>query len=352
MGNSTENSKEETIMNNSTNGKEETTMSNNTNSEEETIMNNTAENSTEAKDIETPCSLVEMIPPDERAVVDTNSTKESKVVVIRTIEPLMDMASEIPEEEREAVESLPANLAEIASCGCFTPAVGMKGFVTNTGHIIFAKRCIKSKTDKVIIYCQQYSNGNFSDVMEVNMADLFLASTYHFTTQTTSGDNNATMKRKVSSFLLEVSQNYYNSLEYPRENIKVISLLNLLIRECENMPIEYRVSILEQPEKLYWRMVQIIKNKSLNIVDEHDSYYTLWKDQIHTIAEELQVKPTKLLKKLKEYQFLYLTESSEGYQTCVRIKPDNEFQTSPTEWCYCILKLEYLAKIRQQRTNK
>ena len=76
-------------------------------------------------------------------------------------------------------------------------------------------------------------------------------------------------------------------------------------------------------------------------------------DHIDTLAEDLNIKKNELLKKLKEYRFLYLTDSSEGYQTCIRFKPCGEFfPKTYTQWCYCILKLDYLAKKRLQRTNK
>lgn len=133
----------------------------------------------------------------------------------------------------------------------------------------------------------------------------------------------------------------------------MVSILKLFTSEFAKLPFENKLPLLEQPKKLYSKVIQIIKDRHLDIVDEHEAYYTLDKNHIDTLAEDLNIKKNELLKKLKEYRFLYLTDSSEGYQTCIRFKPYGEFfPKTYTQWCYCILKLDYLAKKRLQRTNK
>lgn len=295
-------------------------------------------------------NLEEIIPANELAVTEEALIEENKVVVVDSIEPSADMISEIPKDEREQTEASPVELAEIAKCGWFTPVLDMRGLITNTGHTFYAKICREPKTGQVIKYCQQYKNGTFSEIMIINKADLLIAATYHFISTKIP---DTMIKSRVSKFILKTTEDYYGRLLYPREGLDIVSILNMLLSEYENLPVYDEVSLLEQPEKLYKKIIRIIIDRSLNLVDEHEAYYTLHKDQMEQLAQELNITRNKLLKKLKEYHFLYLTESSDGYQTCVRFKPcGGFFTTSHTEWCYCILKLDYLAKRRMQKAGK
>ena len=76
----------------------------------------------------------------------------------------------------------------------------------------------------------------------------------------------------------------------------------------------------------------------------HKAYYPLDNEGIMLLVEELDMKKSELLKKLKQYNFLYLTESSVGYQSTVRITVEFEGEIDTrTEWRYCLLRLGYLA---------
>ena len=120
-----------------------------------TMMNKTAENNNmEATDMmnetnnnmdgvgtlgEVPFDdLAKIIPPNEQAVMEGNNEK-TKIEVVGMIEPLEDAMSEIPQDEREGIEEPPVELADITECGLFTPTFGMKGFITDTGHIFWGK---------------------------------------------------------------------------------------------------------------------------------------------------------------------------------------------------------------------
>ena len=186
--------------------------------------------------------------------------------------------------------------------------------------------------------------------MRINKADLMLAAGCRFVPENIT---NRALRADVEKFIIETTKDYYNKLLYLNEGLDMVSILKLFTSEFAKLPFENKLPLLEQPKKLYSKVIQIIKDRHLDTVDEHEAYYTLDKNHIDTLAEDLNIKKNELLKKLKEYRFLYLTDSSEGYQTCIRFKPCGEFfPKTYTQWCYCILKLDYLAKKRLQRTNK
>lgn len=326
--------------------------------EEDTMMENlTKNNATEAEtmndtgvlDVIPSSDLAELIPENERAVTEMDILKENKIEVIASIEPSADPTSEIPEAERGEVEKPPVELAEAREYGYLSPVSDMKGFITSTGHTIYAKIRTDPKTRQQVIWCrQQYSNGTFSKEMVINQSDLFIAAEYAF-----SADKipDTALRNSVGKFLKAVRSDYYGKLLCPSERVEPLKILNMLVNKYMELPIEENVSsILEQPERLYQQVIKIIKDKHLDIVDEHESYYTLYKEQIEELAREIGTSKNKLLETMKSYRFLYRTDSSDGYQACVRFKPYGEFfPTSHTQWCYCIFKLDYLAKRKKQK---
>ena len=293
--------------------------------------------------------LAKIIPPNEQAVMERNN-EQTKIEVVGMIEPLEDAMSEIPQDEREGIEEPPVELADITECGLFTPTFGMKGFITDTGHIFWGKLLTEPKTGCNLIYHQQYKDRTLSPQMRINKADLMLAAGCRFVPENIT---NRALRADVEKFIIETTKDYYNKLLYLNEGLDMVSILKLFTSEFAKLPFENKLPLLEQPKKLYSKVIQIIKDRHLDTVDEHEAYYTLDKNHIDTLAEDLNIKKNELLKKLKEYRFLYLTDSSEGYQTCIRFKAYGEFfPKAYTQWCYCILKLDYLAKKRLQRTNK
>lgn len=326
------------------------TKNNNVEAETMTNENNKNMDNTGALDVMSFDNLAELIPEDERAVSEINLAAENKIVVVNSIEPIADLALQIPETERAEAEESLIDLTDATEYGVFTPVLGMKGFITDTGHRLYAKIC-KEPTGLVIRYRQQYSDGRYSDEMTINQSTLALASSYNFMSNKISVTK---LRNVVETFLVEASLDYYGKILCPSEGLDIIAVLKMLIDKYQELPTEENMlSILEQPEKLYKRIIRVIKDRRLDIMDEHESYYTLNKDQINILAEELNTKKNQLLKKLREYRFLYITDSSEGYQTNVRFKPYGEFlPKSHTEWCYCVLKLDYLAKKIKQRAKQ
>ncbi|MCM1259050.1 MAG: hypothetical protein NC307_14535 [Roseburia sp.] len=295
--------------------------------------------------------LMEMIPEDERAVTGADPIEGIRIVVVDSVAPLDDLMSEIPEEERACEEESPVGLSEVTSYGFFTPAVGMRCFTTNTGHRLYAKISTDPKAGQVIRYRQQYADGRFSDEMTLSQADLVLAATYRFTSDRIA---DTTLRNVVGKFIVEASRDYYGRLLYPREGLEITAILNMLVNKFGELPIEKNMlPLLEQPRELYGAIIQTIRDKRLDVLDEKTSYYTLDREQMETLAAELGTTRIKLCNRMREYHFLYLTDCSKGYQSNIRFKPYGEFFPNPhSQWMYCILKLDVLMKRRMQKQEK
>lgn len=305
-------------------------------------MNDTATMDEEGYKMETTLDFAKLIPDEERAV-SAQTVEENNVEVEEFIEPLGDMSSEVLAEERAETEPLSAELADASECGCFNPVLGFKGFRLSSGETLFAKICVSPKGDRFVEYCQMYQNGTYSKKIQIKQSQLFEASLGCFGVKKT-GD--AVLDKRIKRFVNDARTAYFDKLEHPSQGLDIVTILTILMRVYSDLPQEDDgVAILEDPKKLYAKIMQIIEENPYTIFDEHRSYYALSNENIKLIADELNVKKMQLLKKMKAYRFLYLTDCSEGYQTCVRFSPDGEFRkTSFLEWCYCLLKLDYLAK--------
>lgn len=326
--------------------KEATTMNNKTNNAKETngmIKENTLFGPTPDTEI------LNLIPKDEQAVDTKNNTFHEISDVHR------DLIAEIPDDEREDIsESVVTNIDLIREQGGFSTVQGMQGFVSDHGAIFYACIHEDSNHNKFIEYCQQYQNGKISAKMSIPYADLILAANYNFNSKAIS---ETSIRNDVAKFLLRISKDYCNKLDYPRECLNITNLLMTIINNFSTLPMISDVSKYENPEILYNETVRNIKKLGPALIDEHKAYYTLDRDQIDAVADGMGMKRDELLKMLKESHMLYLAPSSNGYQTCVRFKANKGLSEeflgeSHTEWCYCVLKMEYLAEQRKMKSRK
>lgn len=311
------------------------------------IINDLADKNLKIPDEEVLENFNDLIPEDEQAVAEMHVQDDSPITVVNIIKPLDDMTSEIPEEELEdTTEEIPVEMNDAKACGCFDPALGMAGFSLNTGQTIFMNICDDSEGKRSIVYRQKYQDGSFSDKMTIKQSDLIMATHY-----SSKKNENVSFRNQVNKFMISASREYLDKIKFPNEALPIASILRLMVSNYLTIPVESETvtTILDQPERLYPAVINIIK-RIMGHDEEHEAYYALDKSNINYIAENLNVAPKKLLKKMKEYHFLYFTESSVGYQTCVRFKPDGDFYKETfTEWCYCVLRLDYLAKRKLQK---
>lgn len=328
------------------NGCRKTTTIQKSNKKEADTMANTNNNSAGAP-LEDISSL---IPIEEQAVV------EGKVIFYEMPNVYEDLLSEIPEDEQEDVpEPEITDLALVREQGCFLPVQGMKGFMSEFGDRIYARVHVDARHNRFIEYCQQYRNNEISAKMSLPYADLMIAASYKFNDKVMPA---AWTKRIVAKFLMDTTRDYYNKLDYPEEQLDIVNLLNTLVANYSKLPLTSDVPKYDTPEALYSDTIRNVKKLGMALVDEHEAYYTLDMDQMDMVAEGMGMKRDELLKKLKEYNMLYLTSSSRGYQSNIRFKNNNTengkeyLGKSHTEWCYCVLKLEYLAMRRKKRSEK
>lgn len=381
MGISTNNNnmKEETIMGNSTeDSKEAIIMSNNTTNGEVQCMNSATENNNKEAEIMTGknnrstgtrpltadiaaqneisyrnvlSNISEIIPAEEMAVSEKEHQESVEpLVVVKTIELWGGVIPEIPEDERSATdEKTYIDLKEPAKYGCFSPAVGMRGFEVNTGHVFYAQIFTDSKGNRWVKYCQQYKDGSFSPKMQIKQSELVIGAS------ALCNENNKKLKfmskNAVNKIIANARNDYYNKTAFPQECVSIEQIFVLLLCVYKSLPAEGDVlEAYDCPENLYAEVMAAIRKEPAWFENSpHKAYYALDAEQIEQIAQTLNMKRDLLLKKLKEYRFLYLTDSSKGYQTCVRFpagKSEVEkefFPKSYTQWSYCVLKLEYLA---------
>lgn len=334
--------------------KEDIAMMNNANKNEKDVtMERNQEQSAEKTFASNFGDIADLIPEDEQAETKL-SLKEKPLIISKVIEPLEDVMSEIPEEDLGQVEEkYSVELSEAQACGCFDQVLGMTGFVINGGGKIFLRIRVNSRGERSIEYCQKYDDNSYSAKMAISQSDfMWVLASYSDPKKI----EKARLEKKVKNILMEISNDYLNKLVFPSEFIPMSYIIQLISRQYNNLRVESdgEVSKLDHPDKLYSHIIAFIKREGYDtLANEHKAYYTLDKNMIDAMAENLGVSTCQLLKKMKEYRFLYLTESSEGYQTCVRMKSDGEFfPKNHTEWHYCVLKLDYLAKKREQRTEK
>ncbi|MCI8737753.1 MAG: hypothetical protein HFI11_12445 [Lachnospiraceae bacterium] len=307
-----------------------------------------------------PSDIDEIIPAEERGVSEKKHSKNIvPLTVVEIIEPLGNIIPEIPENERaEVTKEDYIDLKESIKHGFFDPVRGMKGFKTNTGHLFYARIFTDSKGNRWIEYCQQYSDDSYSAKMNVKQADL-IAGAYFFCDE--ENTNSGFMSKNTGAKIVaNVRNDYYNKTAFPKECVSIKQLFLFLLSIYSLLPTESdSLKEYDYPDRFYADIMMAIRKNQAWFDDSlHKAYYALNTEQIDKIANTLNIKRDLLLKKLKEYKFLYLTDSSKGYQTCVRFPAEKNklgaefFPESYTKWSYCILNLEYLANQLTKKKQK
>ena len=313
-------------------------------------------------DMLSPDKLSDIIPKNEQAVTETDLASLNTLTVVDIIEPL-DVSSKIPDEEREAIDDAITknrpDLTEAINAGYFSPVSGMKGFITDTEHKIFAKIFIDLHGERFLEYMQQYRSGDFSACMKIAQSDLMVVAMYGFTTnkEKETGENTASLKNKARKILLKIAEDYYSKLLYLEEGLNIEAVLNLLVRQYKTLPVETETApLLERPSDLYAKIIETIKENWPEGCFEQNAYYALDNSDIDSLEYFLDIPKKTLIAKMAEYNFLYLAESSKGYQTNVRFKASEKhpdfFPKPYTKWCYCLWNFEYIAKTDAQKRAK
>ena len=246
---------------------------------------------------------------------------------------IKDLSDLIPEDERAEAESPDSTIQLAQKKGFFSPAAGMTCISLDSGGVIYAKIQVDPTGNRHILYCQRYENGSFSPQMQVSQANLLYAATQEFTAKNISIP---LQKRDLSHFVSSATNDYFGKL-CGTPVLNIVDILSALCKHLGNLPVTKEITGELTTQQLYDEVCHHMTRIPHFLYGTHKSYHALCDYGINYIAEQLEMKPKELIKKLAEHHLLYLPDSSKGYQAKVNIDGTGE-------WLYCILKIENLIK--------
>lgn len=301
-------------------------MTNNTVNENRTIINTNP----------MATALANLVPADEQAV----DVCEDKEITLAVVNPYAGALS--TEDLEVESEDIKGKLAEADKKGFFSPVIGMARLTNILGGMYFAQICIDGQGNRRIEICQEYETGGFSPKITIKQSDFLRAANYSF------GEANIPQRRLknlVENFIIKLSDECMNKFDWTM-SFDVVKILQAIAKCYRDLPVYNDLNDEDTPATFYHRIMEVIRahhsEDNEDILCGHKAYYPLDGGDIKFIATELDMTQKEFLKKLKKFNFLYLTESSAGYQTNVRITIDGY---THTEHRYCILRLKYLASI-------
>lgn len=207
--------------------------------------------------------------------------------------------------------------------------------ITNqNGQTIYAYIEEDEEANRKICFCQQYGNGMFSRTLTISQADVV--------TIIMAGDASdifaqSQAKKICVNFRLKYGGSFCGTRA---EFMSIRDIAEMIAGELQNIPV-YRDDLTEvERVEFYQRLIRIIKGMTSQMLNDHRAYYPLSTEDLEYIARNLSMTKVKLLKSLKKYDFLYLSSSSKGYQTNVRLNGTGK--ESFTTWRYCVIRDEKL----------
>lgn len=240
----------------------------------------------------------------------------------------------IPKEEQALVEVPKYQLDWM-----LTPTVNMAQITGVLDDNLFAMVCVSADGRRVIKFCQRYDSGDYSAVMEIKQADLILAVQYGGKAREDDSAFVARQRRKALRVTSAFSEEYYGKFcrGIP---LPLVQLLQALFVSVPHLPEIREDQGHLEPRAFYDLLREKINEyfQHSNIRDLHEkrTYFALIDNQLDEVAQMMGMTKQLLLKKLNEYNLLYLTPSCRGYQVKVR------FDANTLDWAYCIYKLEAL----------
>lgn len=285
-----------------------------------------------------PSDRIRVMCGNNAVMADTSGADREYTDILspESVELLIDTEERAQEDVFEI-----GNIGTIEQMGFLSPLKGFMPVPDCFNNTMYARMHVKADGTHEIEYCQKYTNGTISPKMNISLSNLRLAAMYTMD----DARSEPFIKKKVQKFVLAAVMDFLNKIEGDAELNEFMVFLNKLLEIKGSLPVTYDVPDEEPVENFYKRLVRALKETPMLVFDEHRAYYALDDEQIEKLAGEMDMGKSDLLKRLKAEQFLYLTKSSVGLKTNVRFAPCGEFITkSYTQWCYCILKLDYLAE--------
>ncbi len=202
------------------------------------------------------------------------------------------------------------------------------------GHRLYTWIVEDENGDRTINLHQKYQNGEFSAMLTIQQADVILASLEETLSE-------PKLCRDIERFYVKLGKHYMNRFRGAKEDIiSVRGIVDMIATDLPNIPA-YKDDLTDLERVIFYqRVVDIVKQLSSQICNDHESYYPIDDQDLKFIAQSIGLDRVKLLRKLKKLDLLYLTSSAIGYQNNVRVKLKGE-ESKPVRR-YCIIRDEKL----------
>ena len=293
-----------------------------------------------------------LIPEDERVPDGEDVTEQTNGIVLDSVSVAsrLEGLSRLVAEDDIGVSGTEESPFAIATKkGLFSSAEGMAQITGTCNDNLYACISVDSKGDRQFHFCQRYENGAFSAKMAVRQADLYRLALFRM--RNAGNQKKTTQKsadaRRIEAFVSKLTDEYLGKLE-TGELLDIGLVLSALFTVRESLPV-YRETAEHLGQKLYEDILYVFQTQMASNVSlctlKKKSYYALPRDDFEILARSLGMTSAVLRKKLAEYNLLYLTESSVGYQTKVRYPDGNTID------CYCIYDLAYFNQIATQKSE-
>lgn len=315
----------------------------------ETTVNSTNSAKQETSAPAQVCTPSELVPEDEREVTEEISLPDEQPIEVTLVASPEGM---VPINERAIAEDICMEKFEDArAAGFFSAAVGMAQITNRLNGVIHAAVHVDAKGERTVQFCERYPDGRFSPKVTVKQSILLLASINNFAPDAIPASG---LKKKISKFVADTAESYLGTYSDDGIPLNPIEILKALASARNSLPVVQDGIEVLPAEKLYIQIETIMRSWIYNPLTEPKgpkSYAILADFQIESLAKSLGMKENALLRLLKEYHFLYLTESSVGYQTRVRFGKD-ENGKDVLDWCYCLFKTDYIGERAKQAMTK
>lgn len=268
----------------------------------------------------------------EGTILEEKEQADGGIRVVQMHEECL-MAQELADDEKAVESAGDFDRTEIMKKRVEIPAgqdmFNIQGVLNNC---MYARIWEDGRGTRFVEYCQRYQNGNFSGRMKIRQSDIINAQRYK-----RSNDKRFALKRK--KILEKAEEEYLGKFKGDfREVWDMEDILDVFVRTLGALP-EPADSREDERWEFYLEVVNIVQNLTSQVgIRQHRHYYALREDDMDGISQRMGIRKDTLLRKLKEYNFLYLVNSSTRYKTNVKVEYYGN--TSYTEWCYCLWKLE------------
>ena len=221
---------------------------------------------------------------------------------------------------------------EAEAAGYFSGVIGKAQLQGVFNDSIFADQIIETDGKIYYRFVQRYSDGTFSGEIVVPQSGI----SKMIIVEDDSIPENAKrpLRTAANRFINQITDEYFGKIRAD-ETLPIFSILSALHYFSKNLPKCHPNHSSITPRKLYSMIVDIINKDYSYIMDyAKKSYYILSDVEITNIADKLDMTVKQLCEYLAKFKLLYLTDTSSGYKTKVRVS------NTDIDRYYCLLRLD------------